>query len=97
MYKTSDQADKARAIWNEAMNSGAANSCVSCVAFDAGDNAAATVVETTGNDYRDPTGYHTDEFVFWWEQSLISILSDHSGEFNTPEVRQWYADRGITA
>lgn len=96
MYKTIEQADKVRAIWNEAMNSHAANLNVSCMAFDAGDNAAATLIEA-GKDFRDQDGLHTNEFVYWWEMSLVASLSDHCGTFNNEEVRAWYADRGIEA
>jgi hypothetical protein len=90
VYKTSQQADKARAIWQEAIALTDLDIC--CTALDAGDNAAATLLDA-GKDFRDQNGVQTDEFVYWWEQSLISILSDSC---DTP-AHAYFAKRGITA
>ena len=90
MYKTSQQADKARAIWQEAITSTDLDVC--CAALDAGDNAAATLLDA-GKDFRDQNGVQTDEFVYWWEQSLVSILSDSCDT----TAHAYFAKRGITA
>ena len=90
MYKTQEQADKARALWQEAIASPDLD--ISCPALDAGDNAAATLLDA-GKDFRDQNGVQTDEFVYWWEQSLVSILSDSCDT----KAHAYFAKRGITA
>jgi len=82
--------DQIRVIYAEALS--AESDSARNMAWDAGDNAADTCVEHRQN-VRDAAGNHTDEFLFWWEMSLISILSYD----NDAEAHAYYAKHGITA
>lgn len=91
MYKTQQQADKVRAVWSEALNT-AENDNARLMAWDAGDNAAATCAEQNQSRLN-AEGHLSDEFIFWWEQSLVCILSDSSDSL----AHAYYTKRGITA
>jgi hypothetical protein len=84
-----------RAVWSEALND-ADNEAASLMAWEAGDNAALTC-QDNGQPVHDAAGNHSDEFLYWWEQSVISLLSHSSYEFNTEAAKAYYAQRGITA
>ena len=91
MYSTQQKADKARAVWSEALET-AENDNARLMAWDAGDNAAATCAEN-GQSRLNAEGYLSDEFIYWWEQSLVFVLSDSSDSL----AHAYYAKRGITA
>ena len=91
MYSTQQKADKARAVWSEALNTDE-NTAARIMAWDAGDNAAATCAEN-GQDRFNAEGQLSDEFIYWWELSLIGILADSSDA----SALVYYAKRGIVA
>jgi hypothetical protein len=82
--------DRIRVIYAEALNAETVSARI--MAWNAGDNAGATCSEN-GQEAWDAGGNHTDDFMFWWMQSIISILSDD----NNAEAHAYYAERGITA
>jgi hypothetical protein len=91
MYKTQQQADRTRAIWQEALNTTESDEA-RVMAWDAGDNAAETCAEN-GQARLNEKGCLSDEFLYWWELSLISILSDS----RDTSAHAYFAKRGITA